>query len=51
MQPLALVKKWFTGALDSQTKGEKKEKSAMEERHRELHQSPLSPFLYFSLLL
>jgi hypothetical protein len=36
----------FAGALDKQIKGEKKEKSAMEDSHRELHQSPLSPFLY-----
>jgi hypothetical protein len=32
--------------LWNQIKGEKKEKSAMEDSHRELHQSPLSPYLY-----
>jgi hypothetical protein len=37
-------KKRFDGALGSQYR--RKEKSSMKDGHRELAQSPLSPFLY-----
>jgi hypothetical protein len=44
MQPLALMRKWFAGALDSQIKGEKK--NPMTTVTVSFFQSPLSPFLF-----